>query len=129
MNSSLDLCLRLFPYVICMDADSRITYVSEKLSQRLPNDTLGSTLAECFTILNPAPNALDCNQITDQHIGKLFLMHTPDKSMALRGQVVDGTLQEKPVYFLSARRGVRGCMRMAKGFLSAPTNSPFRTVS
>ena len=99
MNSSLDLCLRLFPYVICMDADSRITYVSEKLSQRLPNDTLGSTLAECFTILNPAPNALDCNQITDQHIGKLFLMHTPDKSMALRGQVVDGTLQEKPVYF------------------------------
>jgi signal transduction histidine kinase/CheY-like chemotaxis protein len=99
MSSSLDLCLRLFPYVICMDADGRIIYVSDKLSQRLPDNTLGSALAECFTILNPAPNALNCNQISDQHIGKLFLMHTPDKSMALRGQVVDGTLEEKSVYF------------------------------
>lgn len=99
MSSSLDLCLRLFPYVICIDAEGRINYVSDKLSPRLPDDAIGSTLSQSFTILNPAPNALDCTQISDQHIGKLFLMHTPDKSMALRGQIVDGTLRGEPVYF------------------------------
>ena len=99
MSSSLDLCLRLFPYVICMDAEGRINYVSDKLSLRLPVDAIGSTLSQNFTILNPAPNALDCTQISDQHIGKLFLMYTPDKSMALRGQIVDGTLRGEPVYF------------------------------
>ena len=99
MSSSLDLCLRLFPYVICMDVDGRINFVSNHLAKRLPKDIVSSSLAESFTILNPAPNALDCSQIGDEHIGKLFLMHTADKSIALRGQIVDGTLQEKPVYF------------------------------
>ena len=99
MSSSLDLCLRLFPYVICMDADGRINFVSDQLSNRLARDLINSTLAQSFTILNPAPHALDCTQIGDQHIGKLFLMHTADKSMALRGQIVDGTLHEKNAYF------------------------------
>ena len=82
-----------------MDADGRINFVSDQLSNRLARDLINSTLAQSFTILNPAPHALDCTQIGDQHIGKLFLMHTADKSMALRGQIVDGTLQEKNAYF------------------------------
>jgi signal transduction histidine kinase/DNA-binding response OmpR family regulator len=82
-----------------MDADGRINFVSDQLSNRLARDLINSTLAQSFTILNPAPHALDCTQIGDQHIGKLFLMHTADKSMALRGQIVDGTFQEKNAYF------------------------------
>lgn len=99
MSTSLDLCLRLFPYVLCIKTDGRISFVSEAFARRLSEDLCGKRLNEAFTILNPAPNSLDCTVITQAHTGKLFLMHTPDKAFAVRGQVVEGALHGEAVFF------------------------------
>ncbi len=90
MSTSLDLCQRLFPYVMRLEDGGKITFVSDKLANRLSVNPLGSTLAEAFEILSPPPNSKDCSTIDKSHIGKLFLMHTPSKDFAVRGQIVDG---------------------------------------
>ena len=99
MITSLDLCLRLFPYVLSINIDGKIIHVSEPLANRLADDPCGLRLNQAFTILNPAPNSLDCSVITKAHTGKLFLMHTPDKAFAVRGQIVEGALGDEAVFF------------------------------
>lgn len=99
MSTNLDLCLRLFPYVICLETTGRISFVSDRLADRLGSSIIEQTLEEAFSILNPAPNALDCSTIGNAHVGKLFLMHTHDKQFALRGQIVDGELHGRALYF------------------------------
>lgn len=99
MSTSLNLCLRLFPYVMCIESDGAIGFVSPKLAARLGFAAEGSTLTASFTVLSPARNSLDCSVITQAHIGKLFLMHTHDKRFALRGQIVDGELEGRNVFF------------------------------
>ena len=85
--------------MLCLNTDGEITHVSEPFANRLTDDPCGLRLNQAFTILNPAPHSLDCSVITEAHTAKLFLMHTPDKAFAVRGQIVEGTLRDETVFF------------------------------
>ena len=99
MRTSLDLCLRLFPYVLCINLRGEIEYVSSPLANRLKHEPEGQRLNQAFTIHSPPPNSLPCDVITAEHVGKLFLMHTADKEFAVRGQIVEGSLNDKDIFF------------------------------
>jgi hypothetical protein len=86
--------------VLCLNTDGEITHVSEPFANRLTDDPCGLRLNQAFTILNPAPHSLDCSVITEAHTAKLFLMHTPDKAFAVRGQIVEGTLRDEGCFLL-----------------------------
>lgn len=95
---SLELCLKLFPMVMCLDSAGRIHLVSDRLEPHLGYEWKRSTLFDLFEVEEPQLNIQPGNIIDSGHVGKLFLLSSTRLAFALRGQIIEGMYNRENVF-------------------------------
>ena len=99
---SLDLCLKLFPLVMCLDSDGHILFCSERMSASLGSPVIGKKLFDIFKIEGPGERTLEDRKISKEDIGQLFLLSSTELELAFRGQVIEGMFDSKHVFIFLA---------------------------
>lgn len=98
-SASLEVCLRLFPMVLCLDSTGTIHFVSDRLIERIGNP-LGENLFEIFTFNGPVAKLARNRRLGKEHIGALFLLHSERLDFAVRGQLLEGSFEGREAYIL-----------------------------
>lgn len=99
---SLDLCLKLYPLVMCLDADGRILFCSERMHITLDTPAVGKYLFDLFEIQGPGARTAKSRKLSNDDIGELFLLSSHELKIAFRGQLIDGMYDSRNVFILLA---------------------------
>lgn len=78
--------LELFPVVMLLDRELRITYASDTLSRYVEGLSEAPTLNACFDLVRPG-SVTDFAE-AEKHLGSLFLLRSVETGFAIRGQLV-----------------------------------------
>jgi len=91
----------LFSVVFCIDHNFQIVDASKTLKSYVDGLDLQPLLTEAFDISRPS--SVTNYETARDHIGSIFLMQAKDRRFAIRGQIVETTVDGKPaLYFCGA---------------------------
>jgi signal transduction histidine kinase/CheY-like chemotaxis protein len=93
----LNVCLELFPMVMCLDEKGNVLFASDKLVEKV-GDILGKSLFELFSVSWPTRSLPDWDGLTSNHEGALLLLESDDLRFGLRGQLIADIAQGQNVF-------------------------------
>ena len=95
-------CEMFYPLVIGLDCDNQIVYISERLSQKLKSDCIGTHFFELFEVNSPRMDTTDPKHNLLDYTSSLFLFSNDFLNIGLRGQVVPGHYNGQDLTLIAA---------------------------
>ncbi|MDG1511592.1 MAG: response regulator [Mariniblastus sp.] len=95
-------CELFYPFVIGLDQNNKIVYVSERLDGKLKRGSVGKRFDQVFELNRPRVDWNDASLDLSNYRAHLFLFSNLSGTFGLRGQVIPGTLNGREIILIAA---------------------------
>ena len=95
-------CELFYPFVIGLDDENQIVYLSERLNAKLDHGCVGRRFDKVFELSRPRVDWKDNNLKLADYSAHLFLFANLSGTFGLRGQVIPGTLNGRSIVLIAA---------------------------
>ena len=95
-------CELFYPFVIGLDENNKIVYVSERLDAKLKRGNIGKRFDKVFELNRPRVDWNDSSLDLTNYRAHLFLFSNLSGTFGLRGQVIPGILKDKAITLIAA---------------------------
>ena len=95
-------CELFYPFVIGLDEENKIVYLSERLNAKLDQGCIGRRFDTVFELSRPRVDWKDNNLKLADYSAHLFLFANLSETFGLRGQVIPGTLNGRSIVLIAA---------------------------
>ncbi|MDA7902125.1 response regulator [Mariniblastus sp.] len=95
-------CELFYPFVIGLDGNNKIVYVSERLNAKLSRGSVGKRFDKVFELNRPRVDWNDKSLDLSNYRAHLFLFSNLSGTFGLRGQVIPGTLNGREIVLIAA---------------------------